>query len=161
MRPLILGEAPSRSGDRYWQFPLSGAVGQRLCEWAGLEPEAGGTRYGRYYWPLNEAFELRNLLERYPGALGRGAALPVELARPAWDELLPSLAGRRVVLLGSRLRALRGGQTYYDWVSIPRYADGKPLIMAAIPHPSGLNRVYNKPGQVELATATLKYALAL
>lgn len=156
MRPLILGEAPSKSGDAFWRFPLSGVVGQRLCEWAGLEPEAGGTRYGRYYWPLREAFELRNLLERYPGAQGRGAALPIELARPAWRELLPSLDGRRVVLLGSRLRDLRGGQTYYDWVS---YADGK--MITAIPHPSGLNRMYNAAEHVERASVVLHEALVL
>lgn len=156
MRPLILGEAPSKSGDQYWQFPLSGAVGQRLCEWAGLEPMSGGTRFGRYYWPLNEAFELRNLLERYPGAQGRGAALPVALARPAWEELFPTLSGRVVVLLGSRLRALRGGQTYYDWVSYP---GGKQIV--AIPHPSALNRMYDAVEHAEKASAVLREALVL
>jgi uracil-DNA glycosylase len=163
MRPVILGEAPSKSGDRYWQFPLSGAVGQRLCEWAGLEPEAGGSRYGRYYWPLNEAFELRNLLERYPGPQGRGAALPMGLARSAWEELEPALAGRVLVVLGSRLREVVGiDPTFYEWNLIDRKDPGCPrgfVRACAIPHPSGLNRAYNAEEARARASATLREAL--
>jgi hypothetical protein len=35
MKPLLIGEMPSRSGDRYHAFPLSGAVAQTLCQMAG------------------------------------------------------------------------------------------------------------------------------
>jgi hypothetical protein len=41
-KPLLIGEAPSRSGDRYWMFQLSGAVAQTLCELAGIPPHPSG-----------------------------------------------------------------------------------------------------------------------
>jgi uracil-DNA glycosylase len=170
-RPLLLGEAPSRSGDQYWRFPLSGAVGKRLAEWSDLTPEPGGTQYGRWYWPLCEVFEPRNLLERWPGAQGRGAAFPLELAGPAWDGLLPTLQGRVVVLLGARLRALVGlprefgvwapgvsehrSKMCADEVLTP---EGIAVTIAAIPHPSGLNSAYDDPANARLARRVLREA---
>jgi uracil-DNA glycosylase len=167
-RPFLLGEAPSRSGDRYWRFPLSGAVGQRLAEWAGLEPQAGGTRYGRWYWPLNDAFELRNLLARYPGSLGAGmgAALPTAPARQAWELLRPEMAGRVVVLLGARLAILTGlaplkGEGgalrtgFYEWQE-PEWC----AAALVLPHPSALNRKYNDPEEQRQASLGLREALA-
>jgi uracil-DNA glycosylase len=172
-RPFLLGEAPSRSGDRYYRFPLSGAVGQRLAEWAGLEPDKSGTRYGRWYWPLNSAFELRNLLERYPGSMpGGGAALPMIPARCAWARLLPDLSGRVVVLLGARLRDMaRAPREFGVWgPGVPLrqpgleegygLEDGVSMQVVAIPHPSGLNRSYNDPAQEALASRVLREALA-
>lgn len=164
MRALILGEAPSRTGDRYWRFPLSGAVGQRLCTWAGLEPDPDGTRYGRYYWPLREAFDLENLIERYPGAKGRGAAFPPAVARGIvtagvrerrWE-------GRTVVLLGRRLMDAFGlaGHPFHKWT---RAAVGghstRGADVVGIPHPSGLTRAYNDPEAREAASETLREAL--
>lgn len=46
--PLLIGENPSKSGDRYHDFPLSGAVAERLCGLAGIPPDLPGTRYGRW-----------------------------------------------------------------------------------------------------------------
>jgi hypothetical protein len=160
-RPIILGEAPSRSGDRYYHFPLSGAVGERLCTWAGLEPDAEGSRFGRFYWPLREAYELRNLLERWPGPQGRGAALPIPAARAAWAELLPDLDGRVVVLLGARLATVAGvsfpeGREWGSWVQ-----PGWCASVTAIPHPSGLNRLYNSAEMRDRASRALQWARAM
>lgn len=153
-RPLILGEAPSRSGDRYWMCPLSGAVGERLARWAGVEPDPDGSRYGRWYWPLVEVFELRNLLERYPGPAGRGAALPTGPARQAWVDLLPELTGRTVVLLAARIPAVAGLPTYF-------YAWQRPSWCAravVLPHPSTLNRIYDDPDAHTRAATVLRAA---
>lgn len=140
--------------------PLSGAVGERLARWSGLEPEPGGTRYGQWYWPLVEAFECRNLIERYPGPQGRGAAFPLDLAREAARELIPDMDGRRVVLLGSRLpRALYLEESPFEWRDVDVTESGFHMRYAVIPHPSGLNRVYNDPVNVERASATLREAL--
>lgn len=176
-RPLILGEAPSRSGDKYFMCPLSGAVGERLARWAGLEPQPGGTRYGQWYWSLVEAFECRNLLERYPGPQGKGAALPMGPARAAAAELEAELDGRRVVLLGSRLPAalsLPWPAPMFEWYTSPRriptntlpMEDGEHVLRlgtefeyAVIPHPSGLNRTYNDPLNVRAASAVLRRCL--
>lgn len=157
-RPLILGEAPSRSGDKHWRFPLSGAVGERLCTWAGLEPEVGGSRYGHFYWPLRKAFELRNLIERWPGGQGLGSAFPMPEARMAWEGLMPSLRGRVVVLLGARLAAT-AQLRLHDWGrwQFPLWCGA----VVAIPHPSGLNRLYNATEMHDLASATLRQARTL
>lgn len=163
MKPLILGEAPSKSGDRYWRFPLSGAVGQRLCTWAGIEPEPGGSRYGRYYWPLCEAFDLRNLLERYPGSLGSGVALPAHLAHPAGVCLQEEWgrARRVVVLLGRRLaRLFDVGEEFFIWhlKVVSQESSRTPVFIISIPHPSGLNRLYNSEAVVGSASRTLREA---
>ncbi len=39
MKPIILGESPNANGDRYYMFPLSGPIGQRLCTLAGITPD--------------------------------------------------------------------------------------------------------------------------
>ena len=155
MKPLILGEAPSKSGDQYFMFPLSGAVGQRLCTLAGLTPDARGTQYGRYYWPLRKRFDLRNLLERYPGPAGRGAAFPLRTATEAWGALAPQLSGRVVVLLGRRLAGLAGVEDFFVW----RNVGGVRLMV--IPHPSALNSYYNSTEMWDSASCALQEALAL
>jgi uracil-DNA glycosylase len=164
-KPLILGEAPSKSGDRYWRFPLSGDVGMRLAQWAGVEPMTarlgprGATDYGRWYWPLKDVFDLRNLIERYPGPQGRGAALPRSLALPAWEALRPELDGRIVVLLGRRLPDI-----VFPVNTLPFFGWREPgwcAHVVAIPHPSGLNRVYNDPEQQRLAGEVLREARRL
>lgn len=194
-RPLLLGEAPSRSGDRYWQFPLSGMVGKRLCLLAGLTPDEEGSTYGRYYWPLVEAFWPRNLFKRYPGAQGSGAALPADRARELAREIyLP----RVVVLLGVRLQRAfgLGDAPFYQWVDYQRSEDGVIVaygddaqdagrtvrhpsglglfetqrllavpagglrhVVVAIPHPSGLNRLYNAGEHRDSASRVLREAI--
>lgn len=66
MKPLIVGEMPSRSSDRYWAFPLSGAVAQTLCQMAGIIPVADkGSRYDRWTNALYGNFDCVNALNRY------------------------------------------------------------------------------------------------
>jgi len=161
--PLLLGEAPSKSGDRYWQFPLSGAVGERLCRVAGIEPQESGTRYGRWYWSLVEHFECRNLMERYPGPLGKGAAFPAGQALAALQELLPEIRGRVVVVLGARLGSMFGiypGPGFYEWHKVMHLSGERvDLMVASIPHPSGLNHLYNDPATYERGRAVLQEAM--
>lgn len=169
--PVILGEAPSKSGDQFWMFPCSGRVAEALCGMADLPPMAGESRYGRWTWALYERFECLNLVERYPGPQGRGAALPMAAAREALVERLPEIEGRVVVLLGARLAKLLmpvgASETFYQWkVTTPQAVapDGelvyqaRPTMMAVIPHPSGLNRMYNAPLERERAGMILRQA---
>jgi uracil-DNA glycosylase len=158
-RPYILGEAPSGAGDRYWRFPLSGAVGERLCRWSGLVPLASGSRYGKFYWPLAHSFELHNLLERWPGPQGDGSAFPLELAQPAWEALWPTLEGRVVVVLGGRLLKLSRGPEGAFWTWYRDRRSGTFLV--AVPHPSGLNRIYNDRENVKRTAWCLQSALWL
>lgn len=155
--PMILGEAPSKSGDRYYLAPLSGEVGKRLCTWAGITPLEKGSEYGKYYWALREHFELRNLLERYPGPRGKGAAFPAAAARRARLALEPELRGRIVVLLGRRLAHLFDMPgVFFQW----RAPAGGVAGMVVIPHPSGLNQVYDDRGARDAAGRVLVEAMA-
>jgi hypothetical protein len=140
MKPLILGEAPGRSRDPFWQAAPAGRFTGRLFEWSSLTPDA---------------FDCANLLDSYPGPEGRGAAFPTGAAEEARQRLLPALQGRVVVLLGTRLARLfgTGGRyVFYDlggvWVSW-------------VYHPSGLTLQYNDPAERAAAGATLRRAVEL
>jgi len=114
-RPVLLGEAPSRGGDRFHAFPLSGRPARVLCELAGIPPQAEGSQYGRWTWALYERFECANLFDRYadatpwstPAARVRAAALLDELKPAGPGVLLPSynVPLPVVVCLGRRVQA--------------------------------------------------------
>lgn len=166
--PIIVGEAPSKSGDKYHDFPLSGAVGEKLCTMAGLTPDERGSRYGRYYWALREAFDCTNLIERYPGAQGSGAAFPMDVARTRCLELRPMLEGSVVVLLGARLNQAFGwawcgrkrlAERHFEWVTVESEFAGLDTMFVVIPHPSGLNRLYNAEETKASAGAALTAAV--
>jgi hypothetical protein len=153
---LLLGEAPSRHGDRYHAFPLSGRPAQVLCELADIapDPDPRATRYGRWYWPLREAFDLENVLERYPGpaSSGPGAAFPLAAAREALARLDLD-AYPAVVCLGQRVAGVVGApNAWHQWSPDRR--------LVTIPHPSGLNRLLNEPAQRNLCRLTLSLARA-
>jgi uracil-DNA glycosylase len=160
MKPLILGEAPSKTGDSYWQFPLSGEVGRRLHQMAGLPVHTGGSTYGRYYWPLTEEFDLINVIERYPGpGRGSGADFPRRQALAGLNRLISEgqlPPGRVVVCLGRRVLKLLvpGELPFYTWVKL-----GSGQLIAGIPHPSGLTRNYNDKMEWERAGRTLRGAI--
>ena len=159
VKPLILGEAPSKTGDSYWQFPLSGEVGRRLHEMAGLDIDVGASTYGQYYWPLKREFDLANVIERYPGpGRGAGADFPRRQAQAGLLLLtsegeLPE--GRVIVCLGRRVLKLLvpGELPFYKWVKLNGW------VIAGIPHPSGLTRNYNDRREWELAGRTLRGAI--
>lgn len=170
--PVLLGEAPSKSGDRYHMFPLSGRVAETLCSMAGIPPMAGESRHGRWTWALYECFDCLNLVYRWPGAQGSGSAFPMAVARAALVKRLPEIEGRVVVLLGARLPKLLmpedATETFYRWeVATPQATapDGevvyqaRPTTMCAIPHPSGLNRMYNAQTERARAGAILRQAM--
>jgi hypothetical protein len=67
-QPILLGEAPSKGGDRFHEFPLSGRPAKVLCDLAGIPPQPEGTQYGKWTWALYERFDCRNLIARYADA---------------------------------------------------------------------------------------------
>lgn len=160
--PVLIGEAPSKGGDRYHMFPLSGPPARVLCTAAGIPPQEEGSTYGRWTWALYERFECRNLIERYadaaPWSAPRARAAAVALA----DDLLDH--GRVVVCLGRRVHAamcsgldLGPPRDPHEWVTVA--PSGASFV--AVPHPSGLNRVLNDPGEREALGATLRRAAEL
>lgn len=169
--PVLIGEAPSRLGDRYYRIPLSGRPARVLCTLAGIPPQEEGSTYGRWTWALYERFECANLFERYAQA----TPWSVPRARERADALRDELAGRVVVCLGRRVHAAvwqasrlavygnaAGDAPEFHSFAPLRLAVGKPLAhVVAIPHPSGLNRALNDPAERERCGATLRAALEL
>lgn len=170
-RPLLVGEAPSRSGDRYHMFPLSGRVARTLCTLAGISPQDEGSTYGRWTWALYDHFECVNVFERYAQA----TPWDVNKACTRFAEIvMGGRPGPRVIVcLGRRVQAAMlgwfngnlafGGDDFYDWNVAVRGDDPllAPLVdVVSIPHPSWLNRLLNDPEQRELCGATLREAMS-
>lgn len=91
-RPFLIGEAPSKRGDAYHRFPLSGPPARVLCQLAGIPPQDGGTTYGRWTWALYDHFRCRNLFDRYADATPWSAPRARDRARA----LLAPLEAERV-----------------------------------------------------------------
>lgn len=129
MRPLIVGQSPSRSGEGLPPFCADRrGSGRRLADLAGIPPER-----------LEEAFRLANLLDHYPGE-----SFPMSEARAIADAM--ELEG--VVLLVGRLVARafgEGGRPWFEWFDL------RGVRATVVPHPSGLNRWWNDPVNVERA----------
>lgn len=164
--PILIGEAPSKSGDRYHMVPLSGRVAETLCKLAGIPPLAGESRYGQWTWALYDHFDCENLIERYPGAQGKGASFPIEVARPLAVEMIPDLKDRVVVVLGSRLKSLFTlANDFYVWhenvVTFDRHGKVASARCQAvgIPHPSGLNRMLNDEAERDRCGEVLREAM--
>jgi hypothetical protein len=174
--PLLIGEAPSRGGDRYHMFPLSGPPARVLCTLAGIPPQDEGTTYGKWTWALYERFECENLFERYAEA--EPWSVPRARERAALRK--PDLTGRVVLLLGRRVQAAFGVEgDFHTWTTVVQAADLRSVApapgmcatvefsvaaiyrVAAIPHPSGLNRALNDPAERERCGATLRQAMEL
>lgn len=131
MKPLIIGEAPNRTGPR--KNPIAGRCGMKLATFAGLT--------------LDEylvAFDRENVLARYPGSAGKGAAFSRSSARRRALKLQRKFESKRtVVLLGYRTAAaFKVRAKYFQPVLV-----GKARVIV-VPHPSGINRWYNEPRNV-------------
>jgi hypothetical protein len=149
VKPLLIGEAPSRTGDAFAMFPLSGRPAEVLCRAAGIPPQSEGTRYGRWTWALYERFTCVNLIKRY------GQAYPWD-ASAARLRARALLAGRSypvVVGLGRRVgKALEVTVGFGEWEE----RDG--MLITTAPHPSGLSRAMNDPATRALLGGVLQDA---
>src|SRR6266699_602985 len=130
---MIIGQAPS-SFQVEAALPLHGRCGEVLSYLAGLVSVE----------KLAEVFELRNVLDEYPGKAGKkGDKFPIALARERASMIAQELAGsnRRVVLLGRGVcRAFdRGDLEPFAWQRESFWG----FWVAMIPHPSGVNLFWN------------------
>jgi len=137
MRPLLLGMNNSLSDDPEFDlFPYpEGSAGWRLWK---LLPE--GTPRRAYL----ESFERLNLL--------RAREWDMRAARAAASTVRPMLAGRRVVLLGTEVRAALGFPITPPMI----WHNCDDFDWAALPHPSGRNLWYNSSANRAAASAFLR-----
>jgi len=147
MKPLLVGEMPSRSGDRYWEFPLSGAVAQALCQMAGIPPEPNESRYGRWTWALYDRFDCINAIERHQPWDVEAAAGALR-AQIEYTSEVVVLLGRRpqeaYVEMTRPADSLVEGIDFYQWVVDNNSPTGRREVVV-IPHPSSLNHMYLEP----------------
>ena len=103
-----------------------------------------------------DSVEAVNLLAGFRGKQrnGKGDLFPAKEARAAADELRPSLRGRLVLAAGKQVAAALGASpTYFD----ERIIAG--CLIVTIPHPSGINRWFNRVGNRRRAKRELKRLL--
>jgi uracil-DNA glycosylase len=145
----VVGESPSRAGDRYHHLPLSGAPAQTLCTLAGIPPKADDSRYGRWTEALYDKFDCVNAVRRFPSG-----GWPRQLAARSVAGMLEP-EREVVVLLGSRVRTayddarqpatpLLLGRDRFEWIVDIDSPTGRREVVV-LPHPSGLNRMLNDP----------------
>lgn len=140
-RPVFIGQAPSKHGDP--RYPLTGRPGRRLAELASMVPM-------EFYLSTVRV----NILPEYAGENGQGDAFPMPEARRRALQLAPKLDKRTVVFVGRRVAEAFGcRQGWFKWDEC--YVDVAGHVVAiryaAIPHPSGRNRFWNDPRNVQEA----------
>jgi hypothetical protein len=138
MRPLIVAQAPSSRSNP--SEPLSGASGRRLAALCGLTlPD------------FLVSFERVNLLDMYPGKLGKGDKWDHVRARLAAYNMTPRLRRRCTILLGWKVASAFQieGKDYFRWHD--NIGDG--AFVSVCPHPSGIVLWWNHPENVARARA--------
>lgn len=139
--PVLVGEAPGPTGDP--SKPLTGRVGRRLAELAGVAfPAAFIRRFGRV-----------NLLDSWPGAdAGGGSLFDAEGGARAAEALLRVVTrSTRLVLLGRRVAAAFALPDDMEWFRWSRLAAAPAPLVVVAPHPSASSRWWNEPANVEAA----------
>lgn len=136
MKPLLVGEVnPYGSSPQYALYPEPrGATGDRLC---------------RLIMEISEEDYLSRF-DRVNLCVGKWS-LPV--ARESAKEIVFGAKFLQIVLLGRKVCAAFGVTS----APFTRAIGGSTNIVV-LPHPSGLNRVWNEPGAFERAQRTLREA---
>lgn len=135
MKPLIVGEAPARTGDP--MKPLEGPCGIKLAAVFGIT-------YDEYL----ETFSRLNVLPEWPGRGEKGDQFPMALAREHARQIV--IEKRTTFLLGKRVAQAFGFLPKARFLSGYFSPAGEWRIMI-IPHPSGINIWWNDPANVRRA----------
>ena len=136
MKPLIVGEAPSKNQDP--ERPIEGRIGMRLAACCGLP-----------YDQFLDHFERVNLLHVRQDTAAKGfefdAVAGALAAKRIW--CLDTSPDRIILLLGKRVATAFGAHD--RWFELQRL--GSLGEFYVLPHPSGVNRWWNDPANEERA----------
>jgi uracil-DNA glycosylase len=153
-RLMILGQAPGRHG-HLAERPWSGASGRTLIGWLAHAGFPDGALWERFY--------LTSVTKCFPGpgASGNGDRMPsaaeVALCQRHLDREVALVRPEVVVTLGRlAANALLGRQPLEALVGDlwPASRAGHAMLVAPLPHPSGVSRWLNAPANRErVATA--------
>ncbi len=141
----IIGEAPGpNTSPKLPMFPLpSRSAGGRLLGYAGIPVEDYLGRLAR-----------RNLFAELGPWSTRTARL--QAFQIFWWLRNMATGIRRVLLLGGRVGAAFGLAEFWRPLKLER-----DLVLVAIPHPSGKNRVYNDPDVCRRAGSEVRWAAGM
>ena len=136
MKICFVGQSPSRTSDG--QPPFTGKCGKFLAELMGTTQEQ-----------MLKDHDFINVLDYWPGAGIKGDKFPIPEAKVAAKRKLEQLRGRTVVLLGHNVaRAFCCERfRYMEWYEIrspENFEDVVVPLLTVVPHPSGVNRWYNR-----------------
>jgi uracil-DNA glycosylase len=144
MAVYIIGQAASR--ENQGMQALSGRSGRRIAEWAQIDQ----------VWDL---FHTMNLIREYPGRKEDGKAgdnFSMERAHRKAMVLLDRICSKKMqnetllVLLGANVgRAFNLPIHELSWYQHVTHPTG--VHMVVVPHPSGANRIWNDPANVDEA----------
>lgn len=145
LRPILVGQAPGPGGVGPAGPLVGGRVGRRLADAAGLTEDQFAATFERW-----------NLLDAWPGRAGeKGDLFPRGAASAAAERLLPMLDGHHVVLLGWNVERAFGLGIDAPMVWRQHEWRSGEMLVAVLPHPSGVNLWWNDAGNVERARAFL------
>lgn len=146
MNVLLVGQAPPRKAQPGYR-PLSGRGGLRLARLVGLELPA-----------FLERVDTANIFDTFPGRAGKkGDAFDIRAARAAASAV--PVDGRRVIYLGRDVARAFGQKGDVEYL-VP-LTDARAQAAWCLPHPSGINQWWNKPGNVAAARTFLRAVLGL
>jgi len=132
MKPLIVGEAPSKN--EFTERPIEGRVGKRLAGCCGM--------------PLVqflEHFDRVNLLHVRQDTKEKGFEFDLKAARVEAERLRDGFKEDQIVLLlGGRVAEAFRVHDHYFVETRVNFAR-----LYIVPHPSGVNRYWNDPANVE------------
>ena len=144
-KPLMVGEAPSPSDGVLDGRPLEGNPSRKMSEWSGID--------------VMSAFDTVNLLDVAPKRRGKGTHWTPDEQQEAMRKANRLLfSGYWVyVLLGKRVAAAFGAAAAPYYMLIPIAPDGQKVAVV-IPHPSGVNHLYNEEEHRKAAGAWIRWA---
>lgn len=143
MKLTMIGQAPSRETNG--KPPFTGKCGVFLASLMGISQEE-----------MLAQHEMLNVLDYWPGKGLGGDKFPMPLAKIAARKMLESLRNKPVILLGSNVARAFGAKRfrYLEHYEIRDPQHSSEIIvpfMVVVPHPSGVNRWWNRPESRDVA----------
>lgn len=131
-RVLIVGQAPAKGNNG--APALSGRSGARLRKLLSCADDV----------EFRAQFDVFNILPKWPGKAGKGDRFPMATAKAIAKRV--RFRAERVLVLGKAAEAF-GVDVWFQW------SPAEPTTrICAVPHPSGVNRWWNEPNNMALAS---------
>jgi len=128
LKSIIIGQAPHKSAAENFRPLIDGKCGYKLAEICEIKHEE-----------YAQIFETTNLINKYMGKYGKGDIFPIKKARKKAQELWLKLDYDIIILAGKSVaNAFNIKAEYFQRIKI----EDREIVI--IPHPSGINRWWNK-----------------